>query len=219
MASRIKTVYLILIVITVSVYDIQTAAIEALKNVDLVESVNSTEKQSAQDTEQLTDNNNNEHLILNNSKVVIDLYGPLSTSTKSESMDTDENAENGNKLPLVQLIINEANEATTETIPIKLPNTSNDSSESPTETETDQVQNSLIPPATVNASIAQLTNSNGMQKQGQIIIRYENYVNFRFQIKLSLLFSLTYEQFLFLSISIDNNRLCCSMHKYTLIMI
>lgn len=179
MASRIETVYLILIVITVSVYDIQTAAIEALKNVDLVESVNSTEKQSAQDTEKLTDNNN-EHLILNNSKVVIDLYGPLSTSTKSESMDTDENAENGNKLPLVQLIINEANEATTETIPVKLPNTINDSSVSPTETENDQVQNSLIPPATVNASIAQLTNSNGMQKQGQIIIRYKNYVNFRF---------------------------------------
>lgn len=164
-------VWLSLWVITGLICKLNAAAIKDGKSIDLNETaVNSDDEKTAS-----TYNHSQEHLTMNNSKVVIDLFTPTSrpsTDSKSNDEHTDKKT-----TPIVQLVINKANvidnaDNTTTSASNKTISTSTTTPSPTTQHSTTTVAHSpLIPPASVNASIKH-SDKEPKSKQGQIIIRY-----------------------------------------------
>lgn len=159
MATAIKYV-LLLLAMNVSVYKINAATLQRSEAYDLEEPVKTDDNSPAAPSKAEEES----HLTVNQSKVIIDIFKP-----RSQQANRNE-AENGQPsepiAPFAQLVINSQK-------PIDDDDTKDDNK---TEIQNDQPDsnvhngNQLIPPASVNASIAQLAENK--QKQGQIIIRY-----------------------------------------------
>lgn len=116
-----------------------------------------------------------EHIAVNDSKVIIDLYTPTQRphELKPDESLKGETTADKSVTPFVQVVIHQP-----DAIGF---GTTNDAQFSPTTNDVEPVtqapsttahsQLQLIPPASVNASIKQLEKES-KQKQGQIIIRY-----------------------------------------------
>lgn len=154
--ASILSVFSLILVIALAVGQIHAAA---FKPTDLDDSnVNKNE------TSSVYKSIDEEHLTVNESKVVIDFYTPAQPTESSEL--TDKNA-----TPFAQLVINQPNESAVKQ---QQPNAQNSGQPIVENTKANSLQ--LIPPADVNPSIKLQKDS--PQKQGQIIIRYEQYCTF-----------------------------------------
>lgn len=168
MANIIKVLW---VIIALAVYHIDAAALQNSQKDDL-DALGTIEGDQ-------TAYKPIEHLTVNESKVIIDLYSPQNSNGQNHG-EVPKN-ESANK-PLVQLVINrsEADELNknngnvpiNESVPINENVSINENQMTETVSTSSASPLQLIPPATVNASIAQLEKET-IQKQGQIIIRYE----------------------------------------------
>lgn len=149
-------------VIVFAVGKINAAVLQANETIDLDVAINKDESTAANKT------NESGHLTVNDSKVIIDLYSSaqLQASTPSKSLK-DESADK-NVTPLVQLVINQP-DSIGSNVPSKNPITEIPATENP---DPPANPSPLIPPASIDASINKLE-KDAVQKQGQIIIRYE----------------------------------------------
>lgn len=119
--------------------------------------------------------NTENHVTVNESKVVIDFYPPSSSNHELHSAISTEHKA-ANQTPILQVFINQPDMESTHKV-------ESTTTEEPTQTTTkppkvdvepskiENAQQLLIPPASVNANIAQLPNPTEKHKQGQIIIR------------------------------------------------
>lgn len=170
MANIIKVLW---VIIALAVYHIDAAALQNSQKDDL-DALSTKEGDQTAATYKTI-----EHLTVNESKVIIDLYSPQNSNGQNHG-EVPKN-ESANK-PLVQLVINRSdadelnknneNVPINESVPINenVPNNENQMTKTISTSSASPLQ--LIPPASVNASIAQLEKET-TQKQGQIIIRYE----------------------------------------------
>lgn len=176
-------VWLLLWLIASLICKLNAAALKDSKTIDLNQTTVSDDEQTA------TTYHGQEHLTMNDSKVIIDLYTPTSRPT-NDSTSNDGNADDSvvkKTTPLVQLVINKPNvietvdNTTASTSTTSITSTTTDkTTTTPTTTTknpttqrpiTTNAHTPLIPPASVNASIKQL-DKGSKSKQGQIIIRY-----------------------------------------------
>lgn len=168
--------WLLLSVIASSIGKLNAAALKSSENVDLNRTIVS-------DDAHLASTYGQEHLSMNDSKVIIDLYTPTSRPINNSKSNDEHSEESAIKKvsPLVQLVINkpsaiEGGDSTTATSAssTSISTTTTVTEEIPTTQSSmkPQTNTPLIPPATVNASIKQLSNNSTIQKQGQIIIRF-----------------------------------------------
>lgn len=157
----------LLVIIALAVYHIDAAALQNSQTVDLDTLGTKEGDQTAASYKPI------EHLTVNESKVIIDLYSPQNSNEQNHG-EVPKN-ESANK-PLVQLVINhsDANEfnKNNANVPINENTPINENQMTETISTTSASPLQLIPPASVNASIAQLEKET-IRKQGQIIIRYE----------------------------------------------
>lgn len=113
-----------------------------------------------------------EHVTVNESKVIIDLYSTSLSAHETHSNEASENATQTIKTPFLQVVINQPEvEATPRNEQNSMIETSTTQKPSVNSATPQNAQQLLIPPATVNANIAQLPNPAEKHKQGQIIIR------------------------------------------------
>lgn len=174
-------IWLLLCVIAGSICKLNAAALKDSTTIDLNQTAVGDVEQTA------TTYHGQEHLTMNDSKVIIDLYTPTSRPTddlKSINEHTDDTVVK-KTTPLVQLVINKPNEIenednTTASTSISTSATSTTAIKATTTTtkipttqrpKTTVSHSPLIPPASVNATIKQL-DKGSKTKQGQIIIRY-----------------------------------------------
>ncbi|XP_031637612.1 uncharacterized protein LOC116350037 [Contarinia nasturtii] len=161
--ASVSSIFPLILVIIFAVGQINAAALQPTKTLDLDDSnLNKNETSSTYKSIE------EEHLTVNESKVVIDFYTPSQPNESNGDLkSTDKNV-----TPYVQLVINQPNESSSSTTEQQQSNTDSQISELPTVESSKENSLQLIPPADVNASINKLE-KDSPQKQGQIIIRYE----------------------------------------------
>lgn len=153
-------------VIVIAIYRIDAATLQKSETLDLDESNTKDGEQIGAATYKPA---NQDHIAINDSKVIIDMYAPQKPLDPKPSEPNK--VESGDRIvtPFAQVIINQPDTIESSTAKIH-DNTEIPATEKPLTVAT--ATSHLIPPASVNASIAQLEKES-KQKQGQIIIRYE----------------------------------------------
>lgn len=158
---------LCLLLIGCIVYEIHAAALQT------TETNNDENDQNDDETTTTTTTTHkpleNEHIDVNNSKVVIDLYTPNQTFNSDEIQQNDTTTTAKNVTPFVQVVIKQSDTEIVSDVTSDIQINDNVTESTSPTLETDPLQ--LIPPASVNASIKQIEKES-KQKQGQIIIRY-----------------------------------------------
>lgn len=162
---------LCLLIIGCAVCKIQAAA---LQTTELIQA-NGKSNENADETVSTYQPSEDEHIAVNDSKVIIDLYKPNQRvhEANSDEKGNDElsssAAVNKNVKPFVQVVINQQDSGFVPEPTKDIPFSEDLTTEASPTTGSDPLQ--LIPPASVNASIKQFEKES-KQKQGQIIIRY-----------------------------------------------
>lgn len=155
---------LLWVMITLAMYRIDAASLQKSETVDL-------EDTSTKDGDQMGaaayKSDNQQHIAINDSKVIIDMYAPNKPLESKPSEAIKAESGDSNDTPFLQVAISQpepvaSSSAKTHDIN-EIPTTEKPPTTAGTTTH-------LIPPASVNASIAQLEKES-KQKQGQIIIR------------------------------------------------
>lgn len=169
---------LCLLIIGCAVCKIQAAALQTTETID----VNGKTNENADETESTYRPSEDDHIAVNDSKVIIDLYSPNQRvhETKSDengSVESSSAAVKKNVTPFVQVVINQPDSGIVSEPTKDIPFIENLSTEASPTTGSDPLQ--LIPPASVNASIKH-SEKESKQKQGQIIIRYAFLIIFFF---------------------------------------
>lgn len=154
-----------------AVYNIHAAALQQKQINDLDELATKEGDQTAASYRPIEP----EHLTVNESKVIIDLYTPQNPHELIYSDELKNETAKKPALPFVQLVINQpeadgSNQSTVEENDGDSVQINENQTTEHIRTTSSSLQ--LIPPALVSPAIAQLKQES-KQKQGQIIIRYD----------------------------------------------